>query len=207
MRRTIVVLLGCVAVLMAPASALAGRSDSVDPTGMQPGLNPAFAPWECWRNATGIRCEGHVRDAWTNVEWGLVCDGRPVFTTGTQNVDSVRHGDDNGLALWTQSNAQIQETLSLQPDGSGPTLRAVMQEAEHFDYSTPGDVSTRSEKDTGVYMRITGAGVGLVLGDVGVQLFDLDDNWLAPGHGHHPIHADVDAAFARVCDAFQALGA
>ena len=206
MKRMIVVALGCAAVLLAPGSALAGQPDTVDPALMQPTLNPAFAPWDCWRTGDGISCEGHFSDAWTNREFDLVCDGRKVYTTGTEERVLVRHGDENGIALWSRSHVEIRETLSLQPDGSGPTLTAVGLGAERFDYPTPGDASTRIERDTGLEILVTGPGVGMVLHDVGVMTVDIDDNVLS-SHGPHPIWDDVDAAFAKVCDAFAELGA
>ena len=206
MKRTMIVALGCAAVLLTPASAIAGQNDSVDPAIMQPGLNPAFAPWDCWRTGTGITCEGHLNDAWTNAEWGLVCDGRPVYTTGTEDRVLVRHGDEDGIGLWSRSHVEIRETLSLQPDGSGPTLNAVGLWAEHFDYPTPGDMATRVERDTGLVMRVNGPGVGLVLHDVGAVTVDIEDNVFS-SHGQHPLYEDFEAAFAKVCDAFEAIGA
>ena len=204
MKRTIIVAMGCAAVLLAPASALAGRGDSVDPAIMQPALNPAFAPWECWRAGGGITCEGHLNNAWTNGEWGLVCDGRPVYTTGTEDRVLVRHGDENGLGLWSRSTVQIRETLSLQPDGSGPTLSAGGSWEQHFEYGTPGDVSTRIERDTGLNIRVWGAGVGTVLQNVGVETFDIDGNY---GFHHGSLLPDFDAAFLQICHAFEDLGA
>jgi hypothetical protein len=204
MRRTIIVALGCAAVLLAPASAIAGQGDSVDPAIMQPGLNPAFAPWDCWRAGEGITCEGQLNDAWTNREWDVVCDGRPVYTTGTEDRVLVRHGDEDGLGLWSRSQVDIREILSLQPDGSGPTLTAEGHWAERFDYLTPGDVSTRIERDTGLNIRISGPGVGTVLQNIGIETFDIEDNRLV---AHGSLLADWDAAFATVCDAFEELGA
>jgi len=206
MRRTIVAALGCLAMLLTPASTLAGFPEKVDPALMQPGLNPAFAPWDCWRTGGGITCEGHLSGAWTDSDWGLVCDGRPVYSTGTEDRVLVRHGDENGVGLWSRSHVEIRETLSLQSDGSGPTLTAVGLWAERFDYLTPGDVSTRIERDTGLDTRVTGAGVGQVLHHVGVVIVDIEDNVLFE-QGQHPLLDDFDAEFAKVCDAFAELGA
>lgn len=204
MRRTIIVALGCAAVLLAPASALAGQGDKVDPASMQPGLNPAFAPWDCWRTGDGITCEGELSNAWTDSEWGLVCDGRPVFTTGTEERVLVRHGDADGLGLWSRAHVEIRETLSLQPDGSGPTLTGSGHWAEHFDYLTPGDASTRIERDTGMNIRVSGPGVGTVFRNVGVEVFDIEDDRLV---ANGSLLTDWDAALAKVCGAFAELGA
>ena len=140
MRRMIVVALGCAAVLLAPASALAGRSDSVDPAIMQPALNPDFAPWDCWRAGGGITCEGRLSDAWTNRQWGIVaCDGRPVYSTGTEEraSDPPRRRR-RGSPCGRTSHVAIRETLSLQPDGSGPTMRAVGTWSSTSTTATPG---------------------------------------------------------------------
>jgi hypothetical protein len=204
MRRTIIVALGCAAVLLAPANAIAGRGDSVDPALMQPALNPAFAPWDCWRAGDGITCEGEGGDAWTNREWDLVrCDGHPVYSTGTEERVLVRHGDENGLALWGHAHVDISEILSLHPDGSGPTLKAGGTWEQHFDYGTPGDFSTRIQRDTGLNIRISAPGVGTVLQNIGIESWDADGNYLFHNGSLLP---DYEAAFLQVCDAFEELG-
>ncbi|MFL5650165.1 MAG: hypothetical protein ACJ777_02710 [Chloroflexota bacterium] len=206
MKRTIMVALGCVSVLLAPASALAGRGDSVDPGIMQPALNPAFGPWECWRTGAGITCDGESHDSWTNAETFIVCDGRPVYSTGTDDRTLERHGDQHGLALWSRSQGDVPETFSMQPDGSGPTLRATGSFEIHYDYGVPGDGSTRTARWTGIDLKVVGRGVGLVLHDVGVKTFDIDGEVIFR-HGPHPVVDDFDGAFQKVCDAFEALGA
>jgi hypothetical protein len=207
MRRTIVVLLGCVAVLAAPASALAGRSESVDPALMQPALNPAYAPWECWTTGTGITCNGEFDESWVNQVWpDAECDGRLIYSTGGQHRTLTRHGDADGRAMWSKAHVEIKDELSMQPDGSGPTMRAVGLFEESFAYSIPGDASTRTDRYTGLDVSITAPGYGLVLRDAGVKTFDIDDNVLLR-HGPHPVVDDFDAAMQNVCDAFAALGA
>ncbi len=206
MRRIIIVALGCAAALLAPASAIAGRGDSVDPTIMQPGLNPAFAPWDCWRSGPGTTCYGERHDAWTNAESFLVCDGRTVYSTGSDDRTLTRHGDSDGLALWSKQHAEIRETLSLQPDGSGPTLAGIGMFEESYAYTTPGDLSTRTDRYSGLDVQVTGPGVGLVLHDVGVKTFDIDGNVLSM-FGPHPVVEDFEGAFQHVCDAFEELGA
>jgi hypothetical protein len=48
--------------------------------------------------------------------------------------------------------------------------------------------------------------VGLVLHDVGLKTYDIDDN-LIVARGPHPIALDFEAAFQKVCAAFEKLGA
>lgn len=184
----------------APAVA-AGRGDSVDPAVMQPSLNPSFSPWECWQTGSGIVCDGARSLSWTGAETGLVCDGHVVYTTGTDERTQRRFGDETGRALATIQHVDIRETLSLSADGTGPTLRAAGHFQEHFEYAIPGDLSSRTDTYTGLDVRVTGPGVGLVLHDVGVKTFDIDDNVLA-AHGPHPVVEDFEAAFAKICDAF-----
>ena len=120
MRRTIVVALGCAAVLLAPASALAGRSDSVDPAIMQPALNPAFAPWECWQSATSTTCHGAFEESWVNRPWeDVTCDGRLIYGTGGQERTLTRHGDAQGRARGASHTSR-----SAKCSTCGPTARA-----------------------------------------------------------------------------------
>ena len=124
--KAMAILVSVLALLM-PTSASAGQRDSVDPAIMQPALNPSFAPWDCWRTGTGIVCDGARALAWEGAETGFVCEGRPVYSTGTDERTLRRFGDENGLALQTNGHVYIRETLSLTPDGSGPTLQGIGQ--------------------------------------------------------------------------------
>ena len=53
---------------------------------------------------------------------------------------------------------------------------------------------------------MTGAGVGLVVHELGIKSFDIDDNLLF-AHGPHPVLDDPEGSFAKFCDAFAAMGA
>jgi hypothetical protein len=205
-RKAIAILVSVLALLV-PASASAGQPDSVDPAIMQPALNPSFAPWDCWRTGTGIVCDGARTLAWEGAESIFVCEGRPVYSTGTDERTLRRFGDENGLALHSTAHTDIRETLSLTPDGSGPTLQGIGRFTQHYEYAIPGDLSSRTERLTGIDVTVTGAGVGLVIHEVGVKSFDIDGNVLLV-HGPHPILDDFEGAwFAKVCDAFAAMGA
>ena len=206
MKRTMIVALGCVAVLLAPASALAGRDESVDPATMQPALNPTFAPWECWRAGPGITCVGHRNLAWTNAAWGIDCEAGSIFGTGTDERTLTRYGDAQGRALSSRQHVEIKEVISVQPDGSGPTLNGVGLFQEHYEYLVPGDLSSRTDTYTGLDVRVTGPGVGLVALDTGVKTFDIDDNVLFI-HGRHDAVEDFDGMLQQICDAFLELGA
>jgi hypothetical protein len=87
---------GLAAVLLTLAmagGASAGRPHSVDPALMTPPLNPSFT-WECWRNATGIVCNGERTLTYTAVEAIPCPDGGWIYATGTDRRTLRRIGDD-----------------------------------------------------------------------------------------------------------------
>jgi hypothetical protein len=207
MKRTLIGMAVLALALGAPVGAVAGRGESVDPALMQPPLNPTFGPWECWRTGTGITCEGQRTLTAVGAESLFVCDGRPVYTNEVDTQTQRRYGDENGLALKTVAHADIRGILGFEPDLSGPNLtgRGIYQQTYY--YIVPGDLSSRTVRYTGIDVRITGPGVGLVVHDVGVKTFDIDDNVLF-AHGPHPlVEEDFESAFAGVCPALEAIGA
>jgi hypothetical protein len=204
-RKAMAILVSALALLV-PASASAGQPDSVDPAIMQPSLNSSFAPWDCWRTGTGTVCDGARALAWEGEETIFVCEGRPVYSTGTDERTQRRFGDEAGLALRTIEHVAIQEALSLTADGSGPTLQGIAHWTDDYEYLVPGDLSSRTVTRSGIDVTVTGGGVGLVIHEVGIKAFDFDDNVLLV-HGPHPILDDFEGAFANLCDAFAAMGA
>lgn len=206
MKRTVLGLAVLVLAFAAPAGVAAGRGEGVDPLLMQPPLNASFAPWECWRTGIGITCEGHRTLTAVGAETGLVCDGRMMYTDEVDQRTQRRYGDENGLALKTIAHVDLRGILGLTPDLSGPNLvgRGVFEET--FEYGVPGDLSTRTDRYTGLDVRVTGPGVGLVVHDVGIKTFDIDDNLLF-AHGPHPVVEDFEGTFAQLCPAFEAIGA
>jgi len=206
MKRTLIGMAVLALALSAPAGVAAGRGESVDPALMQPPLNATFAPWDCWRTGSGITCEGHRTLTAVGAEAEFVCDGRQVYTNEVDVRTQRRYGDANGLALKTIAHVDIRGILGFEPDLSGPNLagRGIFQET--FEYGVPGDLSTRTDRYTGLDVKLTGPGVGLIVHDVGIKEFDIDDNVLFM-HGPHPVVGDFDAAFAGVCPALEAMGA
>jgi len=203
-RKAMAILISVLALLV-PASASAGQPDSVDPAIMQPALNPAFSPWDCWRTGTGIVCDGSSVLVWKGAETEFTCDGGPVYSTGTDKRTLRRFGDQAGLALKTNGHVDIRETLSLTADGSGPTLQGIAHWDDHYKYLVPGDLSSRIVTRTGIDVAVTGTGVGLVIHELGIKAFDIDDNLLLV-HGPHPVLDDFEGSFAKLCDAFAAMG-
>jgi hypothetical protein len=176
-RKAMAILVSVLALLM-PTSASAGQPDSVDPAIMQPALNPSFAPWDCWRTGIGIVCDGARALAWEGAETGFVCDGGPSI----RRERTIARCDDSATktgSRCTRRARRYPETLS-----SPGWLRADPQGiATSNTSSTPSrDLSRgRTHRPT----TVTGAGVGLVIHDVGIKAFDIDDNVLlltaAPG--------------------------
>jgi hypothetical protein len=83
---------------------------------MQPTLNPAFTPWDCWRTGDGI-LRGHLSGAWTNRDFDLVA------TAGRCTPRGPRSGSSSGTATRTGSPCEsfprrIRETEP-PADGSG----------------------------------------------------------------------------------------
>ena len=179
MKRTLIGMAVLALALGAPVGVAAGRGESVDPALMQPPLNASFGPWECWRTGTGITCEGHRTLTAVGLETFFVCDGRPVYTNEVDTRTQRRYGDENGLALKTVLHVDIRgcPRLRTRPQRAEPAGRGIFQET--FYYVVPGDLSTRTDRYTGLDVKFTGPGVGLVVHDVGVKTFDIDDNVLS----------------------------
>jgi len=206
MKRTLIGLAVLALAFSAPAGVAAGRGESVDPALMQPPLNESFGPWECWRTGTGITCEGHRTLTAVGEESFWACDGQPVYTNEVNERWQRRYGDENGLALKTIQHVNTKGVLGLEPDLSGPNLNTVGYFQETFEYAVPGDLSTRTDRYTGLDVFIIGPGVGLVVHDVGIKTYDIDDNLLF-AKGPHPVAEDFEAAFAGVCPALKEMGA
>lgn len=183
----------------------AGRGDSVDPAIMTPTLNPSFT-WECWENGAGIICDGERTLSWTAADTGLPCEHGTIYSTGTDTRTLRRVGDADGRGLYSLQTVHISEVLSLSPTFDEIVARAAAHFTERFEYLVPGDLSTRTDTYRGADVILTVPGEGLVLHDVGIKSFDIDDNLLF-AHGPHPVVEDFEAAFAPVCDALAGISA
>jgi hypothetical protein len=206
MRRAILVATVVAILAGAPAGALAGKQDKyTDLAALQPPPNPAVA-WDCWVNGANIICEASAVDTWDAFEIDDLCAFSFYSVNGSDSRRIRRVHDLDGRQLYSTTHRDIRETLSLNADGSGPTLRAFGHFTNVFEFGTPGDVSTRTETFKGNDVTIVGPKVGLVLHDVGLKTYDIDDN-LILAHGPHPVAEDFEAAFQKVCEAFEKLGA
>ena len=201
LRRLVTAIATVSLLILAGTPAGASERTPVDPSIMQPALNPTFT-WECWRVDDKTMCDGERHLSWTAADTGLPCAAGPIYSTGTDDRFLRRWGDAEGRALRSHAVANISETLALNPDLTARTASAVGHFSQRFTYAVPGDQSTRVEVFSGNDVTVVVPGTGLVIHDVGVKSFDIDDNVLF-AHGPHEVLEDFDAAFAKVCDALQ----
>jgi hypothetical protein len=206
MRRAILVATFVAILASAPAGALAGKQTKyTDLAALQPPPNPNL-DWDCWVNGKNIVCEAGFVETWDYFEIDDLCAFSFYSVNGSDSRKIRRVHDLQGRQLYSTNLRDIRETLSLNPDGSGPTLRAFGHFTVVLEFGMPGDVSTRTETFKGTDVTIVGPKVGLVLHDNGLKTYDIDDN-LIVARGPHPVALDFEAAFQNVCAAFEQLGA
>jgi hypothetical protein len=184
--------------LAGAGGALAGRGATVDPGLMTPALSPAF-DWECWRAADAITCDGESTDSYTAAEVFPCGDGF-IYATGTDHRTVRRISDADGRALTSWMRVAIRDQLSLSPSMEGIVANGRGQFSVAFEWAVPGDQSTRTSILRGADAVAVIPGQGVVLLQVGVISYDIDDNLLF-ARGVHPIVDDVEAAFGQLCDA------
>lgn len=195
-----------VLVVAGAPPALAGRTDTVSPSLMQPPLNPTFAPWECWRAGHQIVCEGSKTETYTGWEVDfLACDVGTIYATGTFTATARRVGDAEGRALRTAFRDRYVEYFGTDPSGADPVLRSIGRSQHAFVYGVPGDTSSVSEILSGLQISVTGPGVGVVLHDVGTVAWDHEGELIRFGGVHPPAFSpdEWEAVHAEICAAFE----
>lgn len=196
-------ILACALALMGVGGVSAGRSEPVDPGLMTPALNPSF-DWECWRAADRIVCEGTATESWSAVEIASCSDGGALYSSGVDSRRIRRVSDSEGRALTSQLFVQARDVISRSPDMSGLLARGKGQFSVSFDWALPGDLSSRTSILHGMDTSVTIPGHGMLLHQVGVISYDINDNLLF-ARGVHPIVDDEEAAFEQLagqaCDA------
>jgi hypothetical protein len=202
MKRVAALLAVCVLGLGVPTTVFAGNPDKVDPALMQPALNPAFAPWDCWRTGDRIVCEGSITDSYEGLEVDfLACEPGPIYSAGTYTSIARRIADADGNALKTTFRDSYVEWFTEDPEGSGLALRSTGHRKQLFEYSVAGDPSTITLSTIGVEIRVTGPGFGVPLHDVGVRTWDSEGNLLKSA-GSHITEESFAESHARICNAF-----
>ena len=203
MKRLLVMVATCALALGAPITALAGQPNKVDPALMEPALNPAFAPWDCWRTANSIICEAAVSESYSGLEVDfLACDVGQIYSAGTFASTARRVGDAQGRALKTTFRESYLEWFTADPDGSGLALRSTGQRHNLFEYSVAGDPSTATLSTIGVEIRVTGPGLGVLLQDVGYRTWDSEGQLLKFA-GSHITAESFAESHDRICGAFE----
>jgi len=205
-KRLLVLVTTCALGLGAPITAMAGQPNKVDPAVMEPALNPAFAPWDCWRIANGIICEAAVSGSYSGLEVDfLACDAGPVYSAGSFTSTARRVGDGQGRALKTTFRESYLEWFTADPDGSGLALKSTGHRHNVFAYAVAGDPSTATLSTIGVEIRVTGPGLGVLLQDVGYRTWDSEGN-LVKLAGSHITAESFSDSHDEICTAFEQEG-
>jgi hypothetical protein len=206
-RRTLPALAAGVAsfalVIAAAPSAGANSTRDVDLSTLTPALNPTYT-WDCDRTGGGITCRGERVTTYGPEPAGFDCDGQPVYVSGRGDDLAIRWHTAEGLATRTSSHRSFPEDrLTLSADGSGPAVVSRQHWTQHYDYGTPGDVSTRVLVETGQVLVLLGpAGAGKLLQVTGRAEFapGRDFEELVSMNGRDDFMAGADFV-AEVCGA------
>jgi hypothetical protein len=206
LRRALIGLPIVIAGLFSVPSVSAGQPDSVDPARMQPALNPAFAPWTCWRADDRIICEGSKTETYASLQVDfLSCAAGPIYSQGTFTSTARRVGDAEGRALETSFRDRYDEYFITDSGGADPQLRSIGRLQHSFSYGVPGDPSTVSETLAGMAISVTGPGFGVVMHEVGTVAWDNNGDLVRFG-GVHPFAVSSEQweeTHDRICAAMR----
>lgn len=187
--------------LAIPGAAMAGVAGDVDQSALQPPLNPNFT-YRCTTDGPSIRCQGTDADTWSNEDIGLTCGDQPIYATGASDEQLIRWHLADGRAVKTIADLRFDETWTLSPGGSGPSVAVAGHLTRHYDYPVPGVRSERVLTEIGLSWRVTAPGVGLIAHDAGSvrylpgSEFDEADDLKGPKDSWD----DFDGAIAEACD-------
>lgn len=204
MRRTFIVALGVLALLLAAPPADAKSPRQVDPLTMTPALNPDFAPWSCFETGGGITCQGEYDVTYENELMDFDCNGQPVYISGGGHEHMTRWHDAQGLALKTIVGLNYpDDRISLSSTGDGAYVSVRGHWNRHYVYPVPGDRDQRVFSEIGAIYLITVRGEGLVLHDSGQVTFVPGEEFesIDTEHGIHDVYDDPDAFVREVCAA------
>ena len=191
------------AVLLSAPGAQAKSPHTIDPALMKPTLNPAFAPWTCWEAGSGITCQGDEQVAYDEA-FGLQCEGRDVYISGSGSARMTRWHTPDGLATKTSVHSgYVRDVFSLSPTGDGPTFIVSAHYNRHYVYAVPGDLTSRTMTEVGaILLGRAGDGGPLLVHDSGVVTFAPgQDGEVAVQHGVHEFYDDPSSLDRAICDA------
>lgn len=198
-------------VLLAAAISLAGALSAplavaksphqVDPSAMQPPLNPQFAPWTCFETGVGITCQGSYEQSYAE-PFGLQCDGQEVYISGYGQERMTRWHTADGLATKTIVHLAFPaDVFSLSPTGEGPSITIAGHFNRHYTYAVPGDPESRTLIERGqIYFGKSSGRV--VFRDVGQVTFEPGQDFeaVASMRGIHDFYSDPSAIDQLICD-------
>ena len=176
--------------------AVAGQPQQVDPSTVQPTLNPNFT-WSCFTAGSGITCKGTLEDSY-NEPIGLFCDGREVWIQGSGREFMTRWHTADGLATKTLVHIDYPaDVFSFTEDGSGPRVTIRGHWNRHYVYPDPGVLATRVLTEVGAIYLVNEKGRGITLHDTGRVVFEpgKDFEEVATTRGVHDIYSGGDEFF------------
>lgn len=191
--------LAALAVAAPPAQA-APKTGTVDPSTLQPALNPDFAPWSCWEAGVGITCQGSYQASYDET-FGS-CDGRELRISGSIKERMTRWHTSDGLATRTSVHLDAPgDVFSLEGTDETVTLRGHWN--RHYTYPVPGDRDTRVMSEVGAIYMLTVPGSGVVVQDAGLITFAPGGEFeeIAASKGPHEFYDDWTIVERVVCDA------
>jgi hypothetical protein len=191
----------CLAGLaLAAPQATAKSPHTVDPSTLQPALNPDFEPWSCFRAGAGITCQGGYEASYDD-SFGS-CDGRELRVSGTIREFMTRWHTADGLATKTIVHLDAPaDVFSL--EGTDETVTLKSHWNRHYTYPVPGDRTTRVLTEVGNIYMGSHPGSGNILHDAGFVQFapGADFEEIADSHGIHEWYDDPSVVERVVCDA------
>ncbi|HET6967006.1 MAG TPA: hypothetical protein VFI44_01960 [Ornithinibacter sp.] len=201
-RGAAVALFAVVAALGATLPAAAGPR-VVDPSTLQPALNPDFAPWTCLEAGQGIVCRGDAAFSYEQEPIGLACPAGDVVISGAGREHMTRWHTADGLATKTVVHLDYPaDVFSLAGVEDGPSLTIRGHFNRHYDYLVPGDRDTRVMTEVGAIYLANQPGQGLVLQDTGPVTYEpgLEFESVASAHGIHDTLTDPGLVDTLICD-------
>ena len=205
---TIARLAGIAAAALASLSfgtmpAVAGQPQQVDPSTLQPALNPNF-DWSCYEAGSGITCKGTFEPSY-NEPIGLFCDGKEVWIQGAGREFMTRWHTADGLATKTVVHLDYPgDVFSFTEDGTGPSVTIRGHFNRHYVYPDPGVLATRVLTEVGAIYLVNEKGRGITLHDTGRVTFKPGQDFqeIDSMSGVHDAYSGDETFFDTfICDA------
>lgn len=202
--RTAAAVLVAVAGVAGTAAGAAAEPRTVDPSTLQPALNPDFAPWTCLEAGQGIVCRGDNAYSYEQEPFGLTCGAGDVVISGSTREHMTRWHTADGLATKTVIHVDVPgDVFSLEGVEDGPSLTIRGHFNRHYDYLVAGDRDSRVMTEVGAIYVANQPGSGLVLHDTGPVTYEagLEHEAVAATHGVHDSISDPGVIDRLICDA------